>query len=134
MERLEIPATRTTPEIGFDLTSGQCRIVGNSIPENAGEFYKPIISWITEQVPTARVPVRFDFDLPYFNSSSVKALYHVLLAIKELPSDQVATTVHWWVEPDDEFMLESAETFEEMVGMKLQIEQIDPDAPRLPKQ
>jgi len=49
MESLIIQKSEDTPQIEFDLVTGIFSITGRSLPENAIEFYKPILDW-TESV------------------------------------------------------------------------------------
>jgi hypothetical protein len=121
METLHIGATKNSPEIRFDTASGTFSITGNSIPENANEFYTPVIAWLERNLPSIAEGSAFEFRLPYFNSSSMKALYMVLLEVKKEMDKGRSFQIHWYVEEDDEFMIEAAETFNEMLGMEITV-------------
>jgi hypothetical protein len=119
MDVLRIAATRNTPAILLD-PAGKCfRMVGNSLPENAGEFYTPIIERLKEALPGLGNDTSFEFCLPYFNSSSLKAIYLILTEIKKAMDGGQQFEVIWHIEEDDDFMTEAAETFMEMCGIKL---------------
>lgn len=121
MNALHLPATKNTPEVFFSPTANTYRIVGNSIPENASEFYAPVMNWLSENLEHAQHGATFEFDLPYFNSSSLKALYLVLLELKKEADKGKAIRLRWFAEENDEFMTEAAETFTEMVGLELEL-------------
>ena len=46
MDPIKIEGTPKTPTVIFDGDSGVLEIKGRSIPENAVEFYKPLVEWI----------------------------------------------------------------------------------------
>jgi hypothetical protein len=66
------------------------------------------------------------FSLPYFNSSSLKALYAVLVEIKNGIDQGKEFEVNWYVEDEDEFMIEAGETYQELLGMKINLITGDP--------
>ena len=72
---LDIKATRNTPAVLLDIDKNAFILVGNSIPENAGEFYGPIIDKVKLSIPAMADGATFTICLPYFNSSSLKAVY-----------------------------------------------------------
>ena len=118
MEAINIKATRNTPAIRFDPVAHTFLLVGNSIPENAGEFYGPVISMIKENMPSLPDGTTFTFCLPYFNSSSLKAVYLLLTEIKSGMELGKKFDLVWHVEEEDDFMTEAAETFTEMTDLE----------------
>ena len=48
MKELNIEPTSTSPKVIFDPTTNIFEITGESRPENASVFYKPIIDWVKE--------------------------------------------------------------------------------------
>lgn len=119
MSQLIVAATRITPGVLFDSSTNCFRLSGHSIPENAGDFYSPVLNWLNTHIAEIEPPAVFEFSLPYFNSSSLKALYLILVAIKKEITNGKAFEVVWYIEEDDDFMTEAAETFQEMVGLPL---------------
>ena len=109
-----ITATRNTPSVSFDPRSNTFSLVGNSIPENAGTFYGPVLSWLQKELPGLPDGATFVFCLPYFNSSSLKALYLLLIELKKSIDSGKQLNAIWHVEENDDFMAEAAETFSEM--------------------
>ncbi|MEZ4791537.1 MAG: DUF1987 domain-containing protein [Flavobacteriales bacterium] len=121
MNALHIEATRSTPAISFNPDHAWFRVAGNSIPENASDFYTPIITWLKENRDQLPDGCTFEFSLPYFNSSSLKALYTLLMVVKSGIQQGRRFGVTWYVENDDEFMQEAGESYQEMLGMDINI-------------
>lgn len=121
MEPLIIAATKNSPAVHFDPAAATFTVTGISIPEDAGAFYGPIITWLSTHMAELPGACTFAFDLQYFNSSSLKAIYLLLMEIRKGCTDDRQHTISWAVDEDDEFMNEAAETFSEMLGMDLTV-------------
>lgn len=121
MDPLIIAPTKNSPAIQFDPGKNIFSITGISIPEDASAFYIPVITWLAKHLPSIPPGSNFVFDLQYFNSSSLKAIYLVLLEIKKGSVPGSEHSITWTVEEDDEFMNEAAETFSDMLGMPLNV-------------
>ncbi len=78
MENLHITETFRTPEVDFDVETGNFLISGRSIPENPKEFYKSIFDYLAEYFrhPAHKTILTIRFD--YFNSASARVLYELL--------------------------------------------------------
>jgi len=123
MEALNIPAGRNTPAIKYEPAHAWFRVVGNSVPENASGFYAPVVEWMRTNINDLPNGCAFEFSLPYFNSSSLKALYLLLVEIKKAKDLGKRFSLAWYVEQDDEFMTEAGQTYSEMIGMDISIVQ-----------
>ena len=121
MEQLNIPAGRNTPAIKYEPAHAWFRVVGSSIPENASSFYAPVVAWLRTHINELPDGCAFEFSMPYFNSSSLKAVYLMLAEIKRAMDHGKRFTLTWYVEDDDDFMLEAGQTYSEMLGMDLTI-------------
>ena len=119
MTPLDIPATRNTPSVRYLPDQGAFRVIGNSIPENTATFYAPVVEWLQQNAEELPQNCSFEFSLPYFNSSSLKALYMLLVEVKKGIDQGKGYTVTWYVEEEDEFMTEAGETYQEMLGLKI---------------
>lgn len=113
----DIKATRNTPAVRYEPATPAFIVAGNSIPENAGEFYGPIIEHLHKEIPGMPDGMSFIFCLPYFNSSSLKAIYLLLNEIKAGMDLGKRFDVIWHMEEEDDFMSDAAETFAEMTGI-----------------
>lgn len=124
MEPLFIPATKGTPEISVDAQSAAFSVKGMSIPENAAEFYAPVMQALERMLMTAPARIAVHIDLSYFNSSSLKALYMILQRLKEARIMGSALIIEWVVEEEDEFMLEASQYFCDLLGIDMQVKHV----------
>lgn len=121
MKSLIIRGTKSTPTVVLDPAHDHFIFAGNSLPENASEFFAPVIEWLRTNNEALASGRNFIFRLSYFSTSSMKAFYMVLNLIREASIMQgKAHTISWQIEDDDEFMSEAAENFEELLGMSLE--------------
>lgn len=122
-EPIAIKGTSNTPAVSYSTQDHGFSIIGNSIPENAGEFYAPIIERVRGNIPAMADGSTFTFCLPYFNSSSLKAIYMLLSTIKEGMDQGKRFDVIWHIEEGDDFMSDAAETLSEMVGIEMTLKE-----------
>lgn len=125
MNGLILPATRNTPSIFLEPASGRFEFSGVSIPENASEYYQPVFEWLAINLAHLPDGSTFEFRLAYFNSTSLKAIFQILKQIKEAITTGQRIAVRWFVEEGDEFMVESAEMFEQLLDMRFEKVQMD---------
>lgn len=117
---LLIPGTRSTPLVILDPSAGRFLFVGNSLPENAQAFYRPILEWLDACLPLVPERSVFAFRLPYFNTSSMKALFMLLERIERYEaSSPRGISIEWQVEDDDEFMIEAGQSFDTLLDLPL---------------
>ena len=64
MKLYTVEATDFSPEVILDQKKNTFEISGISRPENANEFYEPIVIWLDEYVknPNKRTEFKFRFD------------------------------------------------------------------------
>lgn len=107
MERLTLPATQFTPLVDFDYASRALILQGESYPENAAEFYRPIVTALREYTSSAqpgKTTVTLQF--AYVNSSSTRSLQQLLALLDSAARDGANIEVRWLVEVDDDAMSE----------------------------
>ena len=104
----------------MDADSGVIKLEGRSNPENAREFYQPVISWLDEYVkqPAERTDLRIN--LEHFNTSSSKFLMEIFRRIRVLADEDKPFNVTWMYEDDDLEMLDTAEAYEMMTGLRFE--------------
>jgi hypothetical protein len=124
MEQLILKATKTTPLVWIDTAVGTGIVAGSSMPENAADFYGKVIDWLDKQLPLVTKPMHWEFRLTYFNTSSTKGLYQLLLRIKAHREQGHLHTIGWDVEDGDEFMREAGENFVELLDLPMVFREI----------
>lgn len=121
MENLIINATPTTPEINFDASKGVLLIAGESYPENAIDFYKPVFSWIRLFIANNQKKITVNFKMIYFNTSSSKAILDMMDIFEEKYKKDSNIEINWYFQEDDEDIQESGEEFAEGLSIPYNI-------------
>lgn len=108
MERLTLPATQFTPLVDFDYAGRTLTLQGESYPENAAEFYGPILSavrqYMSGDAQSEKTTVTLQF--AYVNSSSTRSLQQLLTLLDSSARNGASVEVQWLVEADDDAMTE----------------------------
>ncbi len=131
MKPLKCLQTDYTPGVDFDASTRTLQMSGISRPENAVEFYAPILDWLDEflereaaQGPSAPV-VHLTVDLDYFNSVSAKYLVGILVKLKEALAENNRLEVKWLYNFGDEENREWGEDIAQIVAIPFTITEKD---------
>ena len=111
MEKIFRAATESTPLVNFDPSQGLIEIKGRSIPENASEFYFPLLEWLNRYSQTSQKHTHFVFYLEYMNSISQKMLADIFLKVRNIKTSGTTVEVTWQFDEEDEEMYEEGEVF-----------------------
>ena len=114
MDNITLQDSPKTPSVKFSAENGTLELKGRSIPENALEFYKPLIEWMGEWVKSNPAKTEFHVHLEYFNTSSSKCLLDLFRKLEPLGDN---ASVLWHYEADDEDMLEAGEDYEAILSV-----------------
>ncbi len=112
MNALIIDATIQTPYICFDSGSNKFEISGKSLPEDADEFYQPILSWMEKYKEQPATQTFFHFKFDYFNTSSSRYIGAIIKILDEL-SVKHNVKVFWHYRQIDEDMQSMGEEYYE---------------------
>jgi hypothetical protein len=128
MQELYIAATNITPVVHFSPQKKIFLIRGVSSPEDVRAMYYPVIEWFKSYINellednntnyTSDSPLRFETDLQYFNSSSAKFLYDILLELNRLGPAGIPFIVEWFYEEEDLDLKEAGSDIALLVGME----------------
>lgn len=125
MENFFLEGTNKTPQLDFNSNEGRFLIAGRSIPENSIEFYKPLFEWLDNYVSQAKSNTILDVKLEYFNTSSSKCLVEIFRKLEALQQKNDNVLINWYYEEDDEDMQESGEDFQEIIDVKIVLNQME---------
>jgi hypothetical protein len=103
-DKIKREPTKRTPWI--NLEPGKIFIMGRSIPENPGEFYRPVHNWIDSYAQNYTGNSKIDFGFEYINTSSIKWIFTILKELSELKELSQNAKVTWYYEFGDEDMCE----------------------------
>lgn len=117
MERLEIEQSDYTPYVILDKASNMLEVGGRSLPENAIEFFNPIIGWLVAYSETPNVKTIFNFKLEYFNTPSSKKILDILTILEEIKGAGKDVLINWYYDVDDKDMIAAGKEFAEFVEL-----------------
>jgi len=111
-----LAATPATPEVNFDFAARRLVLKGESWPENAAAFFRPLLlaveTWLADQ-PAHTAPLQLHVALSYFNSSSTKLLFEFFELLNGFALRGTACELHWYYDADDDI----SEEFGQEVSM-----------------
>lgn len=121
MESLFVQATDDTPLVDYNIETGIFKLTGRSLPENAVDFYAPILAWIDELFSqTEQQTYVFEIFFEYFNTASSKQIAKMLLQIEKY-IEKHSITVRWLYEKDDTDMLFLGEQYSKFLKLPFEI-------------
>lgn len=126
LDDLILVAAIKTPEISFCARDGLMCIKGKSIPENATNFYKPVLEWVEHYIkyPANKTEIRFEMD--YFNTSSSLGLLEILKRFNKLRTalPEYVLKVIWYYDCNDPDMRLTGEDFSELLKLPIELVEI----------
>jgi hypothetical protein len=103
------------PDVDFNPETGIMRLVGRSTPENAEDFYGPLVKWLLEYSENACDLTEFHFRFEYFNTTSSKSVLQILRIMERIYKEGHNINILWYYETDDDDMMECGEDFQSIV-------------------
>ncbi|MBS0213841.1 MAG: biofilm regulation phosphoprotein SiaC [Proteobacteria bacterium] len=117
MENLTLPATSATPAVQFDAATGMLALSGESYPENAFEFYKPLLAWVAAYLKDRQGQTTAEIALSYLNTSSIKSVMDLLDLLEASHRQGRQVSVRWSYHKENDRALEMIEEFKEEVTL-----------------
>lgn len=121
MERLYIEATKSSPRIEFDAGKGVLEIEGQSYPENARAFYKPVLQWVQDFLEFAEKPFEVNVRIIYLNTSSSKAMMILFDMFEDAFQKGKKLSINWYYDPENDMAKECGEEFCEDLSIPFNI-------------
>jgi hypothetical protein len=122
-EKIIIEPTKKTPWIIFE--SGRILIVGRSISENPGEFYRPLHEWITQYVNESPEMTTVQLGFEFINTTSIKWLYAILKELGRIPNMATRAKITWVYEEGDDDMCDLGFILRSLVTCPFHISEVD---------
>ena len=116
---MHIEGTRTSPSI--DITGGVFEIKGRSIPEDAYDFYSPLLRELSQYIEFPEPKTDIRFHLEYINSGSKKYITNFLAKFNEFYLGGKEVVIHWHYDYDDESMQELGNDLRSMIQIPFHI-------------
>ena len=120
-EKLKFEQTEDTPRVILDPSNHQFELAGRSYPENAREFYAPILKWLEEYGNQPVSETVLEINLDYFNSGSVKEIFRILYLLEEIMEKGHAVKVKWYFSNGDELIYQKGLEFQKFLMLPVEI-------------
>ncbi len=109
MNNLKIQKTKYTMEVNFNKDTGILEMEGSSYPENALDFFGPIIDWIKDYISEISKPIILNIRLNYLNTSSTKCILDSFEILEQYFQSGGDVKINWFYAEDDEDIKETGE-------------------------
>lgn len=108
MDSYVLEGTPKSPRVDFNAETGVLLLSGRSIPENAREFYRPMIEWVEQYNADPKRQTIFDICLEYFNTSSSKALFDLFKTAESINTNGKSEVIVKWKYENDDWEMRDA--------------------------
>ena len=122
MEDLQIRWTQKTPSVECRSEDGYIRIEGQSIPENAQEFYERLNAWVETYSKEIGGPLEVVISLDYYNSATSKCILTFFDILSGLWLHGRKVSVVWMYAEEDDDMREEGESYQKVVNFPIRLE------------
>lgn len=116
--RFYIEGAHDRPEIELNPLENKFIIAGRSIPENAYDFYQPVIDWLDDYIKSPNSLTIFEFRFEHLNTHSTQQIMKILQRLKKLTTQSQAK-IEWHYFKDDNDMLELGSRLKELLGVDM---------------
>jgi hypothetical protein len=123
LDSLTIEPTKKTPWI--ILEPGKLMIVGRSISENPGEFYRPVHEWVSKYAIESMRMTNILLGFEFINTTSIKWVYAILKELARIPDMPVRAKISWYYEEGDEDMCDLGFILRSLVDCPFHIIEVD---------
>ena len=113
-------ATADTPGVVFDAEKNIFELTQMSLPEDAVDFYSPLLVWFEEYSTKPNPQTVFSMKLEYFNTASSKQLIQILLLLQEL-NKKSQVKVKWYYKEIDEDMMALGEEYSQIINVPFEL-------------
>ena len=123
LSSLIIEPTKKTPWIVLE--PGKVIILGRSILENPGEFYRPVHEWVSMYAGESSRMTTIQLGFEFINTTSIKWVYAILKELAKIPEMSVRAKVSWYYETGDEDMCDLGFILRSLVDCPFTITEVD---------
>ncbi|HCT29166.1 MAG TPA: hypothetical protein DIW31_00160 [Bacteroidales bacterium] len=126
MKSYSVNGTLVSPAVDFNIETRVLEISGYSRPENVRDFYFPLIQWLDDlnvflvnnrSLNVSIEPFTFKFKFIYFNSSSAKFIYDIIIMLNNFQKDGFPMKIYWYYDADDDELREAGEELSDMANV-----------------
>lgn len=117
MNDLVINGNKQKPDLVFSATTGELRVSGQSLPENATLLYGPVLEWLEEYAKDPQGKTIFSLKMKYYNTASSKMFFSIIKRLNVMHKGGPDVEIEWYYMEDDEDMLDAGEYFRDLVDI-----------------
>jgi hypothetical protein len=118
---ITIEPSEDTPKIILDYNKPEIVIKGASFPEDAIQFYTPVIVWLKEFGESFTKTLVVEFNFSILSSASNKMVFEILLRLEKLKEKGKEVYVKWMYAGYDEDMYDEGRGFKDSMNIKFEI-------------
>jgi hypothetical protein len=123
LSNLILEPTKKTPWIVME--PGKVIILGRSILENPGEFYRPIHEWVAQYTLESSSMTTIQLGFEFINTTSIKWVYALLKEFAKIPNMSERAKISWYYEEGDEDMCDLGFILRSLVDCPFAIVEVD---------
>ena len=116
-DKIYIPGSKRTPEVKFDKQEGYLSVSGRSLPDNANDFYLPVLKEVDNYLLNPQDTTRILFNLDYLDSSSSQLILALVYKLNKILDAHKELYIEWHYMEDDYDILETGKTYSELTGI-----------------
>ena len=117
MQVIQLAGTEQTPQVLLNKEKSIFEFSGRSLADNAVEFYRPIMAWMTEYAESPNPKTELVFKMEYMNTASSKAIFDLFSLAQSIEGAKIV----WCFQEDDEDMEETGEEFSSLVKIPFEL-------------
>lgn len=125
-KRYYIPHKKDTPEVSFDIETGEFTVMGISHPENISIFFNPVEQWLSKikdeiahKQMKAPKKIHLTFFFIYVNSASYKYMINLIGIMHGFTAYGTSIDITWCYEKGDSDMLSAGEELMEYMNLDM---------------
>tara|TARA_B100000809_G_scaffold258228_1_gene301089 strand:+ start:566 stop:949 length:384 start_codon:yes stop_codon:yes gene_type:complete len=127
MNDLYIKKELETPLIEFKFDEGYLLVEGRAIPEDSMSFFEPILILLDQYEKKPNFSLNVDFKLEYFNTSSAKSIFKILVILRKIDTGLCSVIINWYFDEDDDDMFEIGQDYAHFVKVLINMKMIPND-------
>jgi predicted deacetylase len=106
------------PDLSIELV---VTVSGNCFPETITEFQQIVDNMINSYNNINKNVITFIYNIQYINSTCMRLTTEIIEYLEEQHKKGIKVQINWFVEKDDEIMIERAEDIKSFTGFEFNI-------------
>jgi hypothetical protein len=119
--KIEIAETDDTPYVLYDEENNILKFSGPSFPENAPDFYQPIVKKVVQIDPQSPGKLVIELDFSILSSASNKMIYEMLVKMEKIHFLGKDMLIKWYYEGFDEDMQDEGNGYKDNLKIDFEL-------------